>query len=157
MLWPAWRRAHCSLARLCLTVSGSFFKGLLARRRPRFSRLGTVRWLARAPWSLSHRYRNTGAFWNRCRLASRVKHRSSRRVVIRGRPDRGRSLTPSGFALYLARIPRTVLGGISRIRPMAAAFIPASAIPTTRHMVSQNTHPGVNCINGFPHVFHKIR
>ena len=34
-----------------------------------------------------------------------------RRVVIRGRLDRGQSLTHSGFALYLARIPRTLFAG----------------------------------------------
>ena len=39
----------------------------------------------------------------------------------------------SSYRAYLARIPRTVLPGISEIRPMAAAFIPATEVPTTHH------------------------
>ena len=39
----------------------------------------------------------------------------------------------SPYRAYLARIPRTVLPGISKIRPMAAALIPAIEVPTTRH------------------------
>ena len=39
-----------------------------------------------------------------------------------GSPDRA----------YMARIPRTVLSEILKIRPMAAAFIPATEVPTTR-------------------------
>ena len=39
----------------------------------------------------------------------------------------------SPYRAYLARIPRTVISGISKIRPMVAAFIPATEVPTTRH------------------------
>ena len=53
---------------------------------------------------------------------------------------KGTFFTPAGFALYsycyrayLALIPRTVLPGISKIRPMAAALIPAIEVPTTHH------------------------
>ena len=48
---------------------------------------------------------------------------------------KGRFWCPQGspYRAYLARIPRTVLPGISKIRPMAAAFIPATEVPTTRH------------------------
>ena len=37
------------------------------------------------------------------------------------------------YRSYLARIPRTVLPGIPKIRPMAAAFIPATEVPTSHH------------------------
>ena len=39
----------------------------------------------------------------------------------------------SPYRAYPWRIPRTVLPGMSKIRPMAAAFIPATDVPTTRH------------------------
>ena len=39
----------------------------------------------------------------------------------------------SPYRAYLARMPLTVLSGISKIRPMAAAFIPVTEVPTTRH------------------------
>ena len=35
----------------------------------------------------------------------------------------------SPYSAYLARTPRTVLSGISKIRPMAAAFTPATEVP----------------------------
>ena len=37
------------------------------------------------------------------------------------------------YRAYLARIPRNVHPEISKTRPMAAAFIPATEVPTTRH------------------------
>ena len=39
----------------------------------------------------------------------------------------------SPYRACLARIPRIVLPGISKIRLMAAAFIPATEVPTSRH------------------------
>ena len=49
------------------------------------------------------------------------------------RHRRGQSLTPSVFSAYLARMPRSVLVEKLTVRPMAAAFIPAIEILTTRH------------------------
>ena len=39
----------------------------------------------------------------------------------------------SPYKAYLARIPRTVLPGISKIWLLAAAFMPATEVPTIRH------------------------
>ena len=46
---------------------------------------------------------------------------------------RGRFLTSSGFDLYPARIPPIVLSGISKVRPVAATFVPAIKVLTTHH------------------------
>ena len=63
-----------------------------------------------------------------------------RNLVAEHRQDgsrclKGRIWCPQGspYRAYQARIPRAVLPGISKIRPMAAAFIPATEVPTTRH------------------------
>ena len=49
---------------------------------------------------------------------------------------KGRFWRPQGspYRAYLAGIPRTVLLGISKARPMAAAFITATEVPTTRQI-----------------------
>ena len=71
--------------------------------------------------------------------------------------DTGRLEMPKGtfwrpqgspYRAYLARIPRTVLPGISKIRPMAAAFIPAPGIPTTRHHWASVALISLLCLSG---------
>ena len=62
-----------------------------------------------------------------------------RHIVAEHRQDgdayRGLLWRPQGspYRAYLARTPRSVLSGISKIRPMAAAFITATEVPTTHH------------------------
>ena len=62
-----------------------------------------------------------------------------RHIVAEHRQDgdayRGLLWRPQGspYRAYLARTPPSVLSGISKIRPMAAAFITATEVPTTHH------------------------
>ena len=145
MLCLARRRAHINLACLCLSESGNFTKGLRACRRASFRRRQTVRWLTGTPLSWCQRYRKVLHVWKRFRLASSAKIRSWRADVIRGRPVRLRSQTLLGSSRYLAIMPRTVLAGICKARPTAAAHIPAIVIPMARHLCPTLVFPMPSC------------
>ena len=108
------------------------------------SRCGTA-WVSRT----SSKYRQAVIFaldfdqWQFAITGKVPQHYDGSVAVGMSSLDRGRMeilkgmffAPPQGlpYRAYLARIPRTVLSGISKILPMAAAFIPATDVPTTRH------------------------
>ena len=148
MLCLARRHAHINLACLCLSESGNLTKGLRACRRALFTWFRwrqTVRWLTRTPLSWCQWHRKVLHVWKRFRLASNVKIRSWRADVIRGRPVRLRSQTLLGSSRYLVIMPRTVLAGIYKARPTAAAHIPAIVIPMARHLCPTLVFPLPSC------------
>ena len=66
-----------------------------------------------------------------CWWASRTSALSSRPVVARLLPERGRSFTSPGFYLYLLSILYTVLCDICIARAMCDTVVPTASIPMT--------------------------